>query len=269
MDDQGRSRKDLHSDIPDHPPVNRFSSWEEQLLIEADNEASYEVQSNNYQRTIEPRLWFMFQSTATAIAQLHREGHQDEDGGWEPFQHAAFAVTKLYREFSDALKTTRELATQCGHQRRNKEFLAWTRKRKRNIRREDVLNFICGRSPHRTTTLTRSSKQSPHPHHPPHEHDLQQFHEAVSLQGLSGAMAGISVCSQSSSPNPRSQRSPPIIGFPLDIANPEERSNKRNDPSPSTSSLRGHFELTSSRKRNPSTESSNSDCLPICKRQRK
>ncbi|MBZ3884474.1 UPF0472 protein C16orf72-like protein [Sciurus carolinensis] len=81
----------------------------------------------------------------------------------------------------------------------NKNVLAWVKKR-RTIRREDLISFLCGKvppprnsrapprltvvSPNRATSTETSSSV---------ETDLQPFWEAIALHGLSGAMASISV----------------------------------------------------------------------------
>lgn len=54
---------------------------------------------------------------------------------------------------SDAIRRISELGIQCGYQRRNKEILSWARKKRRHIRREDLLAYLAGKSP------------PPRPHH--------------------------------------------------------------------------------------------------------
>ncbi|XP_039255937.2 HUWE1-associated protein modifying stress responses-like [Styela clava] len=279
MEDQGRGRKEQ-----EHVPGNWFSTWEEQLLVEADNDPSFEAQFNNYQRHTDQRLWISFQNTASSIAQLYKERLQDRDSGWIPFQTAAASATNLYKESAEASKTNRDLAIQCGYQRRNKELLAWVRKKKRNIRREDLISFLCGKSPpHRSSVSSRSSRPSSSASVSKtdvvtHDSDLQQFQEALSMQGLNGAMAGISVRSHPGSPNTRGHRaSPNHSGVPPDLTNfiAEEFRRRRNNPSPpstsATSATRGRSNSPSvppTRKRHPSSES-NSDCPSVSKKSRK
>jgi len=101
------------------------------------------------------KLWLAFQNSAAAIAQLYQDRHQGVSL-WSPFQNAAGSVTSLYKECMDSHKKISELGLQLGTQRRNKELLAWLKKRKRShIRREDVIAFLCG----------RSSKPNTHGHH--------------------------------------------------------------------------------------------------------
>ncbi|XP_028828310.1 UPF0472 protein C16orf72 homolog isoform X2 [Denticeps clupeoides] len=114
---------------------------------------------------------------------------------WVPFQNAATAVTNLYKESVDAHQRSYDLGVQLGHQRRNKDVLAWVKKRRRNIRREDLISFLCGKTPPprsaRTTprlTVVSSAETSSSV-----ETDLQPFREAIALHGLSGAMASISM----------------------------------------------------------------------------
>ena len=95
-----------------------------------------------------------------------------------------------------------DLGVQCGGVRRNKDILAWARKRRRHIRREDLVAYLCGKSPpprsKPTHTLPRAGarldKSSPKLHHGSHhqgeprhaseEPDLQPFKDALALQGM-------------------------------------------------------------------------------------
>ncbi|KAK3520871.1 hypothetical protein QTP70_035024 [Hemibagrus guttatus] len=97
----------------------------------------------------------------------------------------------------DAHQRSYELGIQTGQQRRNKEVLAWVKKRRRTIRREDLISFLCGKAP--PPRVSRATPRIP-PNRPPSsdsvssvETDLQPFREAIALHGLSGAMASISV----------------------------------------------------------------------------
>ncbi len=65
---------------------------------------------------------------------------------WLPFQNAASSVTSLYKECIESQKRFSEFGFQIGQQRRNKELLAWAMKRKRHIRREDLIAFLSGRN---------------------------------------------------------------------------------------------------------------------------
>uniref|UniRef100_A0A803V7K8 HUWE1 associated protein modifying stress responses n=1 Tax=Ficedula albicollis TaxID=59894 RepID=A0A803V7K8_FICAL len=172
---------------------------------------------------------------------------------WVPFQNAATAVTNLYKESVDAHQRSFDLGIQIGYQRRNKDVLAWVKKRRRTIRREDLISFLCGKvppprnsrapprltvvSPNRATSTETSSSV---------ETDLQPFREAIALHavvytclrpaamlqfpsgsereqsggvdtrpGLSGAMASISV--RSSTP-----------GSPTHVSSGSNASRRRN-----------------------------------------
>uniref|UniRef100_A0A8B9DDP6 Chromosome 16 open reading frame 72 n=1 Tax=Anser cygnoides TaxID=8845 RepID=A0A8B9DDP6_ANSCY len=107
---------------------------------------------------------------------------------WVPFQNAATAVTNLYKESVDAHQRSFDVGIQIGYQRRNKDVLAWVKKRRRTIRREDLISFLCGKvppprntrapprltvvSPNRATSTETSSSV---------ETDLQPFREAIAL----------------------------------------------------------------------------------------
>jgi len=59
----------------------------------------------------------------------------------------------------EMMRRSFELGTQLGGHRRTKEVLAWLRKRRRNLMREDVVSFVSGRpaAPARPQTHGRSS----------------------------------------------------------------------------------------------------------------
>jgi len=92
----------------------------------------------------------------------------------------------------DAHQRSFDVGIQIGYQRRNKDVLAWVKKRRRTIRREDLISFLCGKvppprnsrapprltvvSPNRATSTETSSSV---------ETDLQPFREAIALHGNS------------------------------------------------------------------------------------
>ncbi|KAG9263856.1 telomere attrition and p53 response 1 protein [Astyanax mexicanus] len=184
------------AEIQEHGPEHWFSSWERQCLAEAEQD---EPSGGEEVDQSQEKLWHLFQNSATAVAQLYKDRvcHQQGLSLWVPFQNAATAVTNLYKESVDAHERSYDLGIQTGHQRRSKDVLAWVKKRRRTIRREDLISFLCGKAP-----PPRISRAAPRlsPNRQPSsdtvssvETDLQPFREAIALHGLSGAMASISV----------------------------------------------------------------------------
>ncbi len=49
-------------------------------------------------------------------------------------------------ESTEALRRSSELGVQAGYQRRTREMLAWAKKRRRHIRREELIGFLTGKS---------------------------------------------------------------------------------------------------------------------------
>lgn len=96
----------------------------------------------------------------------------------------------LFPESVDAHQRSFDVGIHIGYQRRNKDVLAWVKKRRRTIRREDLISFLCGKappprnsrapprltvvSPNRATSTETSSSV---------ETDLQPFREAIALHG--------------------------------------------------------------------------------------
>ncbi|CAF88895.1 unnamed protein product, partial [Tetraodon nigroviridis] len=75
------------------------------------------------------------------------------------------------------------------------DMLAWVKKRRRTIRREDLISFLCGKAPpHRSsranprlTVVAPSRANSPAETGSSVEADLQPFREAIALHGKNTA----------------------------------------------------------------------------------
>ncbi|KAM6319945.1 HUWE1-associated protein modifying stress responses 1 isoform 2-T2 [Podargus strigoides] len=194
-------KEEGEAEIQEHGPEHWFSKWERQCLAEAEQEEA-----------LAPEL----QDEAAA------QPEHKQQKLWHLFQNSATAVAQLYKESVDAHQRSFDVGIQIGYQRRNKDVLAWVKKRRRTIRREDLISFLCGKvppprnsrapprltvvSPNRATSTETSSSG---------ETDLQPFREAIALHGLSGAMASISV--RSSTP-----------GSPTHVSSGSNASRRRN-----------------------------------------
>ncbi|KAL0617439.1 protein C16orf72-like protein [Plecturocebus cupreus] len=104
------------------------------------------------------------------------------------FTMLARLVSNSTSESVDTHQRSFDIGIQIGYQRRNKDVLAWVKKRRRTIRREDLISFLCGKvppprnsrapprltvvSPNRATSTETSSSV---------ETDLQPFREAIAL----------------------------------------------------------------------------------------
>uniref|UniRef100_A0A4W3HZH4 HUWE1 associated protein modifying stress responses a n=1 Tax=Callorhinchus milii TaxID=7868 RepID=A0A4W3HZH4_CALMI len=217
---------DHESEIQEHGPEHWFSKWERQCLAESEpEEQSQEQRASLEEEQTQQKLWHLFQNSATAVAQLYKDRVCQQQGLslWVPFQNAASAVTNLYKESIEAHRRSYDLGIQVGYQRRNKDVLAWVKKRRRTIRREDLISFLCGkappprntRAPPRLTVVTSPTRAATAETNSSVETDLQPFREAIALHGLSGAMAGISV--RSSTP-----------GSPTHVSGSSNSSRRRN-----------------------------------------
>lgn len=92
----------------------------------------------------------------------------------------------------EARQRSYDLGIHLGHQRRNKEVIAWVKKRRRTIRREDLISFLCGKAPPPRTArapprvaMVSASRPSPPESGSSVETDLQPFREAIALHGQS------------------------------------------------------------------------------------
>ncbi|XP_060028370.1 HUWE1-associated protein modifying stress responses 1 isoform X2 [Erinaceus europaeus] len=172
-------REEGEAEIQEHGPEHWFSKWERQCLAEAEQDEQ-----------LPPEL------RDDAAAQPEHK----QQKLWHLFQNSATAVAQLYKESVDTHQRSFDIGIQIGYQRRNKDVLAWVKKRRRTIRREDLISFLCGkvppprssRAPPRLTVVSPSRAASTETSSSV-ETDLQPFREAIALHGLSGAMASISV----------------------------------------------------------------------------
>ncbi|XP_072916429.1 HUWE1-associated protein modifying stress responses 1 isoform X2 [Hemitrygon akajei] len=196
MEDKKDERE---SEIQEHCPEHWFSKWERQCLAESEQQQQAEAERASLeQEQSQQKLWHLFQNSATAVAQL-------------------------YKESIEAQRRSYDLGIQVGYQRRNKDVLAWVKKRRRTIRREDLISFLCGkappprstRAPPRLTVVTSPTRTPTAEANSSVETDLQPFREAIALHGLSGAMASISV--RSSTP-----------GSPTHVSGSSNSSRRRN-----------------------------------------
>ncbi|KAK6624079.1 hypothetical protein RUM43_004602 [Polyplax serrata] len=138
----------MTEDREDEPFVDLYiSNWEQQCINQLEAEQDLEGQLTTEKELVNHNIWCSFQNTATAIAQLYKDRVQDAASLWLPFQTAAGTVTTLYKECGDGIKRVSELGIHCGYQRRNKEILQWVRKKRRHIRREELIAYLCGKPP--------------------------------------------------------------------------------------------------------------------------
>ncbi|KAF5290364.1 hypothetical protein FQA39_LY14747 [Lamprigera yunnana] len=213
-----------------------FTSWEQQCAESIEEQPDYEplliADADNSHR----KIWSAFQDSATSIAQLYRgDLHNslptallitlfyfckkkwiiafildrftcEPAALWFPFQAAAGTVTTLYKEASDSLRRSGELGIQCGYQKRNRELLSWAKKKRPNIRREDLLAYLSGKPlPPRSTThhthrgSPRHRNISPPPGVVPPESlgsdaDLHTFREALARSPISRRPRASELC---------------------------------------------------------------------------
>lgn len=104
----------------------------------------------------------------------------------------------------EAHQRSYDLGIHLGYQRRNKDVIAWVKKRRRTIRREDLISFLCGkvppprtaRAPPRVAMVSASRPPAPETGSSV-ETDLQPFREAIALHGRSKwriQQQGVALC---------------------------------------------------------------------------
>ncbi|XP_044759613.1 UPF0472 protein C16orf72 [Coccinella septempunctata] len=132
----------------DHEENNWLNGWEQQCVESIEEQPDYEQSLNAESDHSSTKIWNGFQESATHIAQLYRDRYAGDPGAlWLQFQMAASSVTSLYKESCESLKRSSEIAKQLGYQKRNAELLNWVKRKRRLIRREDLLAYLSGKPP--------------------------------------------------------------------------------------------------------------------------
>ena len=100
------------------------------------------------------------------------------------------ASSSVQSESIEAHQRSYDLGIHVGYQRRNKDVIAWAKKRRRTIRREDLISFLCGKVPPPRTArapprvaMVSASRSSTTETDSSVETDLQPFREAIALHG--------------------------------------------------------------------------------------
>ncbi|XP_067673318.1 HUWE1-associated protein modifying stress responses-like [Haliotis asinina] len=188
----------------EQPAENWLSNFEDQCLDDLESEPNMEDRLQAEKEYAVKKLWLTFQNSATAIAQLYKDRQQGLSM-WVPFQNAAISVTSLYKDSVDTVRNCIDMGVQCGRQHKTRDIIAWAKKKRRHIRREELLAFLCGKNPPPRNRLGVPQSRPPSrvgldlaaPCLPADEkaidNDLEAFREAIALQGLNGAMSNISV----------------------------------------------------------------------------
>lgn len=183
---------DDHNHKPDDPyfdPRTVFNAAERDCIRNIEDEDDLLERLHDQREVALQRLWSTFQIAASSLAQLYKERascdccdrclykHNNHDR-WQPFQGSANKVTLLYRDGSEALRAGIELGYHAGYQKRNRDITSWVKKKRRNIRREDILLNLSGRSPPRrkgNDSRANSISLSPKPMSP--TNDLLTFND--------------------------------------------------------------------------------------------
>ncbi|PIK58831.1 putative UPF0472 protein C16orf72-like [Apostichopus japonicus] len=223
--------------------VGDCRTCEQMCLEQLDRECNLDERLKEEKRFASENLWYQFQNSASAVTALYKERERSQsshDGQvplWLVFQNAATNVTKLYKDSIESHRRSLDLGIKIGQQRRTRDVVAWAKKRRRFIHKEDLLAFLCGNSPPsrpRGVQLPRSSsdRSSPRSHtpsSPPREQDtgdeLQTFRDALALHGLNGAMANVGV--SQSPPHSRRRHSSSLQDLE-DVLSNSQDARKRN-----------------------------------------
>ena len=153
-------------------------------------------------------LWVPFQNSASNVTIMYKGAltRYSVFSFWYSFSHLPGSCSELecvnivFPDALEAMKSSYDHGVQCGIQRRNRDLLNWVKKKRRHIRREDLIGYLCGKNApvrHRSTAplsrtvnmgkVSSSERSSPRltnteiPDDQP-EPDLRPFRDALALQ---------------------------------------------------------------------------------------
>lgn len=186
----------------EHSQEHWFSRFENECLCELEDQDGVESRVQSMEEHTAQQLWLGFQQTSTAIAQLYncKESSSDSYVVLGPFNKAAESLTKFYKDSVNNARESLRMGIQCGRSSRSRELAAWARKKRKHIRRDELLAYLCGKNlpPHRARQ-NRGHERPLAPRFSPHnqtdslETGDYPVRDTYSLQGLNGAMANINV----------------------------------------------------------------------------
>ena len=185
----------------DNRDSNFLSPLEEQLIQESEADGDLEQQLLTEKELVAQRLWIAFQDSATAVAHLFRDCQQHNGlAAWAPFHDSANAITQLYKGSAEVCRQCMECGVRYGQRKKTKDIVAWAKKKRRLIKREELLAFLLDKPyPPDPSSTERMDDVS----------DLSMVHQRP-LQSTCGTVAGHNClqtpCCTSPLPSPRRGR---------------------------------------------------------------
>lgn len=187
----------------DQSPEHWFTNFEDECFDELETQGRIDARLQSAEEHAAQQLYSGFQSTSTAIAQLYNykvASQEDCPMLMVPFNKAAESLTKFYKESLINARECLRLGVQSGRNSRARDIAAWARKKRKSIRRDELLAYLCGKSMpahshHRNRQNRSIDRQLPRRSHQNESFQSTDFpvRDALTLQGLNGAMSNISV----------------------------------------------------------------------------
>jgi len=113
-----------------------------------DCESKKEVQCLEKKKELEQKAKSNFSNTASAVAQLYKDGCSERrEDHWISFQNAAEHTTMMYKDFTEGLKGYCEAADRYAVSKARKEIYFWLKRKKKIIRKDELMKFLAGSSP--------------------------------------------------------------------------------------------------------------------------
>lgn len=160
-------------------PDGDLSAWEKRCLEDLEKDILVEERNQVENDRVPTNLYPTFQNLANSISHLYKSTQPTVISLWIPFQQAAGNATLLYKEGTDGLKRNYEMGQQVGSLRKTKDLVAWAKKRRRTIPREELISFLSGKPLRHRHPTTRANRHEPRYNN---EANLQFFRDAMALQ---------------------------------------------------------------------------------------
>ncbi|XP_003387671.1 PREDICTED: UPF0472 protein C16orf72 homolog [Amphimedon queenslandica] len=138
-----------------------LSPLEEQYIREQEAEVDADDLLATEKDLAAQRLWLSFQESATAVAHLFRDCQQRAGlSSWVPFHESASAVTQLYRDSADVCRQCIDCGVRYGYKKRSKDVLSWAKRKKRFIKREELIAFLMNKTEETSSDLSLMEETS-------------------------------------------------------------------------------------------------------------
>jgi len=155
----GTRRNKMYNNGEDKYYDNHCEYNEHLINKHLDCESKKEFQCLEKKKELEQKAKSNFSNTASAVAQLYKDGCSGRrEDHWISFQNAAEHTTVMYKDFTDGLKGYCEAADRYAVSKARKEIYFWLKRKKKFVRKDELMKFLAGSPPPYNRNISVLSK---------------------------------------------------------------------------------------------------------------